>query len=278
MTFSARPRKRFGQHWLRSETILGQIIGAAELGNHDCVLEIGPGTGMLTKKLLAIAGTVIAIEVDYDLCRQLQHQFATVDNFLLLQGDVLQLDLEAQLLAHSSFPAPNKVVANIPYYITGPILEKLLGSPANPNANPFESIVLLVQKEIAERLSANPGSKIFGSLSVNVQYLATCEMICHVPPSAFQPPPKVASAVVRLRPRQFPLPAQDPAFLEQLVKLGFSRKRKMLRNNLADLVDRSQLLPLLAGLGIPENVRAEELSIVNWVTLSNKILESCHLL
>ena len=274
MTFSARPRKRFGQHWLRSEAILNNIVSAAELNDQgDRVLEIGPGTGALTQKLLMQAKVVVAVEIDYDLCRKLETKFTTANNFLLLQGDILQLQLGEKLAEHPTFQSPNKVVANIPYYITGPILEKLLGTLAQPNPNPFESIVLLVQQEIADRLAATPGSKIFGGLSVKVQYLAECDVICAVPPKAFQPPPKVASAVVRLRPRPFPCQAQNPRLLQQLVKLGFASKRKMLRNNLASLIERPQLLTLFAELDIPENVRAEDLSVTNWVTLSNKMLE-----
>ena len=274
MTFSARPRKRFGQHWLRSEAILNHIVAAAELSSQgDRVLEIGPGTGALTQKLLAQAEGVIAVEIDRDLCRKLETKFATASNFLLLQGDILQMPLAERLANHPAFQSPNKVVANIPYYITGPILETLLGTVAQPNPKPFESIVLLVQQEIAERLSTAPGSKAFGGLSVKVGYLAACDVICAVPPKAFQPPPKVTSAVIRLRPRRFPLQAENPRLLQQLIKLGFASKRKMLRNNLASVIERSRLLELLAALEIPENVRAEDLSVANWVTLSNKMQE-----
>ena len=273
MTFSARPRKRFGQHWLRSQAILSTIVEAAELNHRDRVLEIGPGTRVLTQRLLTQAGAVAAIELDADLCHQLKRQFAAAENFLLLQGDILNLALDEQLRGHPSFQSPNKVVANIPYYITGPILETLLGTLAQPQPHPFETIVLLVQQEIADRLAANPGSKIFGGLSVKVQYLASCDIVCTVPPKAFHPPPKVSSAVVRLRPRQFDPPAQDPQLLQQLVKLGFANKRKMLRNNLASVIERPQLLSVLADLGIADNVRAEELSVTHWVALSNKILE-----
>ncbi|MEO1095190.1 MAG: 16S rRNA (adenine(1518)-N(6)/adenine(1519)-N(6))-dimethyltransferase RsmA [Cyanobacteria bacterium J06638_28] len=276
MTFSARPRKRFGQHWLRSEAVLDKITAAAELSDRDHVLEIGPGTGLLTQRLLAAAASVIAVEIDADLCRKLERQFADVAKFLLLQGDILKLDLAQQLANHPDFAVPNKVVANIPYYITGPILERLLGTLAQPNTTPFSAIVLLVQQEIADRITASPGSKIFGGLSVKVQYLAACEMICTVPPKAFQPPPKVISAVIRLKPRQFALQARNPQLLQQLVKLGFASKRKMLRNNLASIIERDRLLSLFAELGIATNVRAEDLSVVNWVALSNKMLEGCY--
>lgn len=273
MTFSARPRKRFGQHWLRSEAILNQIVAAAELTGRDRVLEIGPGTGLLTQRLLAKAKKVVAVEIDRDLCRKLEHQFADVSDLLLLEGDILQLDLAQELTTHPDFQNPTKVVANIPYYITGAILEKLLGTIDQPNPAPYESIVLLVQQEIGDRLAAKPGSKAFSGLSVKVQYLAACDIVCPVPPKAFQPPPKVFSAVIRLRPRPFSLQAHDPQRFQQLIKLGFRSKRKMLRNNLAGLMERSQLFTLFAELDIPENARAEDLSVMNWVALSNKMLK-----
>ncbi len=273
MTFSARPRKRFGQHWLKSEAVLDKIVTAADLTQQDHVLEIGPGTGLLTQRLLPLAHQVIAIEIDTDLCRKLTRQFSLAENFLLLQGDFLELDLGELLQAHPHLTAPNKVVANIPYYITGPILERLLGTIAQPNPTPYKTIVLLVQQEIADRLCATPGSRAFGGLTVKVQYLADCEIICPVPPKAFQPPPKVSSAVVRLRPRPFPTPSQNPLALQHLVKVGFASKRKMLRNNLSSLIERSHLLDLLTALNIPETARPEDLSVADWVTLSNKILE-----
>ncbi|MEM1289972.1 MAG: 16S rRNA (adenine(1518)-N(6)/adenine(1519)-N(6))-dimethyltransferase RsmA [Cyanobacteria bacterium P01_H01_bin.162] len=274
MTFSAKPRKKFGQHWLKSEPILAQIVAAAELQASDRVLEIGPGTGILTQRLVKQAQHVVAVELDYDLCRQLTTQFAKIQNLLLLQGDILQLDLAQQLALANDLPMPNKVVANIPYYITGPILERLLGTIARPHPHPFDSIVLLVQREIAQRLCARPGHKTFGGLTVKVQYLADCEQICAVPPKAFQPPPKVDSAVIRLRPRPLATPAIEPQRLQQLLKLGFGSKRKMLRNNLAAVIERSSLLALLATLNIAENARAEDLSVADWVALSNKMLET----
>ena len=200
------PRKQFAQHWLRSEKALASIIGAAELKPSDRVLEIGPGTGILTRPLLTAAETVVSVEIDRDLCRILAQKLGATKNFLLLQGDFLTLDLESVLQPLPTFQTPNKVVANIPYNITGPILEKLLGTIAEPVAKPWDSIVLLVQKEVALRLCARPDSRNFGALSVRVQYLAGCEFICDVPAKAFQPPPKVDSAVVRLRPRSIATP------------------------------------------------------------------------
>lgn len=269
---SVKPRKQFAQHWLKSEKALDRIVKAADLSG-DRVLEIGPGTGILTQRLLAAAEAVVAVEIDRDLCRQLAKQLGKKDNFLLLQGDILEMDVDAQLTAFDRFQNPNKVVANIPYNITGPIVQKLLGTISAPAAKPFDSIVLLVQKEVADRLYAKPGSRAFGALSVRVQYLAECELICDVPAKDFYPPPKVDSAVVRLRPRLIETPAVNPKYLENLVKLGFSSKRKMLRNNLKGVADIDTLLQVLEELQINPQSRAEDLSAAQWVNLSNNLLQ-----
>ncbi|MGG6293494.1 16S rRNA (adenine(1518)-N(6)/adenine(1519)-N(6))-dimethyltransferase RsmA [Leptolyngbya sp. AN02str] len=295
-----RPRKRFAQHWLKSESALQQIVKAASLSGSasspaptpphppanttepaaasasvvqtgDRVLEIGPGTGILTRRLLAEAAAVVSVEIDRDLCAILHKTFQQADNFLLLQGDFLELDVDALLEPFPKFQQPNKVVANIPYNITGEILEKLLGRIAQPNPQPFDSIVLLIQKEVAQRLCAKPGSKEFGALTVRVQYLAECDWICAVPAKAFHPAPKVDSAVVRLRPRAFVPAAHQPKFLDQLVKLGFATRRKMLRNNLQAVVDRDRLSNMLEQLQLNPQARAEELGVADWVALSNAL-------
>ncbi|MEH2077884.1 MAG: 16S rRNA (adenine(1518)-N(6)/adenine(1519)-N(6))-dimethyltransferase RsmA [Nostoc sp.] len=272
-----RPRKVFAQHWLKSEKALDAIIRAAECTESDGsakgerVLEIGPGTGILTRRLLPLVQSLIAVEIDRDLCHLLSKQLGKTENFLLLQGDFLTLDLPSYLVAFPNFQKPNKVVANIPYNITGPIIEKLLGTIANPNPEPFDSIVLLVQKEVAERLYAKPGSKTFGALSVRVQYLAECELICTVPAAAFHPPPKVDSAVVRLRPRKIEIPALNPRQLETFLKLGFGAKRKMLRNNLQSVIERDRLSHLLEQLKINPQARAEDISVQQWVILANEL-------
>lgn len=272
MTRSPQPRKQFGQHWLRSEKALAKIVSSANLSPSDRVLEIGPGTGILTTQLLTLAQAVTAVEIDRDLCPKLVKSFGNRDNFLLLEGDILCLDLEAMLQDFPNFQNPNKVVANIPYNITGPIVEKLLGRIAEPNPHPYDLIVLLVQKEVAQRITAKAGSTAFGALSVRVQYLAEGEYICDVPAKAFYPPPKVDSAVIRLRPRPVATPAMNPQQLEQLVKLGFSSKRKMLRNNLQTVIERDQLTQLLEQLKINPQARAEDLSVAEWVSLSNTLL------
>jgi 16S rRNA (adenine1518-N6/adenine1519-N6)-dimethyltransferase len=151
-----KARKQFAQHWLRSEKVLNKIVAAAKLQQSDRLLEIGPGTGILTRQLLPQVQSLVAVEIDRDLCELLVKKLGSTDNFLLLQGDFLSLDLDTQLASFPAFQKPNKVVANIPYNITGPILEKLLGTIVQPAAQAFDSIVLLVQKEVAERLYANP--------------------------------------------------------------------------------------------------------------------------
>ena len=266
-----RPRKSFAQHWLKSEQALLEIIRAAELDKGDRILEIGPGTGILTRRLLPLVESLVAVEIDSDLCAALTKQLGRQQNFLLLQGDFLSLDVQSLLRSFPAFKKHNKVVANIPYNITGPILEKLLGTISVPNPEPYNSIVLLVQKEVAQRLVAKPGSRTFGALSVRVQYLANCELIYTVPARAFYPPPKVDSGVVRLVPYQIEPPAENAQQLETLVKLGFGAKRKMLRNNLQSFVERDRLTHLLEQLNINPQARAEDISVSQWVTLANQL-------
>ncbi|NEP11536.1 MAG: 16S rRNA (adenine(1518)-N(6)/adenine(1519)-N(6))-dimethyltransferase RsmA [Symploca sp. SIO1A3] len=268
-----KARKQFAQHWLHSEEVLSQIVTAANLQPSDRLLEIGPGTGILTQQLLPQVQSLVAVEIDRDLCKLLVRKLGKIDNFLLLKGDFLSLYLDELLVSFPNFQKPNKVVANIPYNITGPILEKLLGTISQPAVPAFDLIVLLVQKEVAQRLCAQPGSRTFGALSVRVQYLAACEFICDVPAKSFSPPPKVDSAVVRLRPQLVQQPANEPKYLETLLKLGFASKRKMLRNNLKSLVERDRLTQLLEQLEINPQARAEDLSVAQWVTLSNKLLQ-----
>jgi 16S rRNA (adenine1518-N6/adenine1519-N6)-dimethyltransferase len=268
---SIRPRKQFGQHWLRDETILDEIIAAAELKTSDRILEIGPGTGNLTTRLLSEVDALVSVEIDRDLCKKLVKDFGDYDNFLLAQGDFLKLNLVELLQDFSEFQNPNKVVANIPYNITAPIIEKLIGKISNPAPQQYESIVLLVQKEVGDRLVAIPGTKAFGALSIRVQYLANCELICDVPAKAFYPPPKVDSVVIKLHPRLIEHPANNPRQLETLIKLGFASRRKMLRNNLKSEIDLENLNQLLEKLNLNPQCRAEDLSLENWILLSNSI-------
>jgi 16S rRNA (adenine1518-N6/adenine1519-N6)-dimethyltransferase len=267
----ARPRKRFAQHWLNSDRILEQIITAARLTATDNILEIGPGTGILTRRLLPEVNSLIAVEIDRDLCQKLTRNLGNTTNFLLLEADILNLDLAQILQTQTKFKYPNKVVANIPYNITGLILEKLLGSISQPISRKYDSIVLLIQKEVGDRIIASPSTKAYGALSVRMQYLARCELICHVPPKAFYPPPKVASTVVRLSPHNLKNPAKNPRQLETLIKLGFANRRKMLRNNWKSIIEPDNFNDLLENLNIDPQSRAENLSLENWIDLSNNI-------
>ena len=266
-----RPRKQFGQHWLKDETVLDRIILAAELTQSDRVLEIGPGTGNLTTRLLSIVSALVAVEIDRDLCKKLVHQYGDRDNFLLIQNDFLKSDLFPYLSDFPRFQNPNKVVANIPYNITGPIIAKLLGKIATPSTHQYDSIVLLVQKEVGDRLVATPGTKAYGALSIRVQYLADCELVCDVPAKCFYPRPKVDSVVIRLRPRKLEAGATNPRQLETLIKLGFASRRKMLRNNLKSLIDLNDLTLILKELDFNPQCRAEDLTLGEWILLSNKI-------
>ncbi len=268
---SFKPRKQFGQHWLRDENVLDRIVAAAELTDGDRVLEIGPGTGNLTTRLLSQVAALAAVEVDRDLCKKLVRQLGDRDDFLLLQADFLKANLASLLQDFPKFQNPNKVVANIPYNITGPIIKKLLGTITFPAPQQYEVIVLLVQKEVGDRLVAIPGSKAYGALSIRVQYLADCKLICDVPARAFYPRPKVDSVVIKLHPRLYPNPANNPRQLETLIKLGFASRRKMLRNNLKSLIDLDNLNQTLEQLNLNPQCRAEDLNLEEWIALSNQI-------
>ncbi len=266
-----RPRKRFGQHWLKSEVILDRIVSAAYIKPEDRILEIGPGTGILTRRLLEVSEGVTAVEIDRDLCEKLARSLGKKPNFLLLQGDFLSLDVDKYLENFPRFRPLNKVVANIPYNITSPILEKLLGSIVHPVQGAYDSIVLLIQKEVAERLMAVPSTKAYGAMSIRMQYLASVDWICDVPSRAFSPPPEVDSAVVRLKPRPYPQPVANPKKLHTLIELGFASRRKMLRNNLKSQIEPEKLSQILEQLNINTLSRAEDLSLPQWIELCDRM-------
>ena len=266
-----RPRKKFGQHWLKNKDVLEKIILTAEITNQDRILEIGPGKGVLTEKIFACADKLLSVEIDRDLCKFLVNKYGDIDNFLLLEGNFLDLDIPNILQNFPQFANYNKVVANIPYNITGPIIEKLLGTISKPAEKQLDSIVLLIQKEVGERLVASPNNKIYGGLTVKVQYLADCEIICNVPAKDFYPRPKVDSVVVKLTPKQIDSPADNPKFLDTLIKLGFSSRRKMLKNNLKGIISPDKLTEILTNLNLNPQVRAENLTVRKWIDLSNSL-------
>lgn len=262
MTFADhRARKRFGQHWLTDEAVLDRIVAAAELGSGEHVLEVGPGRGALTQRLLASpVAAVKAVELDRDLVAGLRQAFGADPRFELTAGDVLAVPL----------PEADKVVANIPYNITGPLLERLVGRLDRPVERPYQRLVLLVQQEVGERIRARAGSSSFSALSVRLQLLAHCRLVCPVPPRCFQPPPKVMSEVIALEPLA-PEQRLEPALaagVEQLLRRCFAARRKMLRNTLAGLVPPDQLQKLTAAAGIDLRQRPQELGPERWVALA----------
>jgi 16S rRNA (adenine1518-N6/adenine1519-N6)-dimethyltransferase len=256
-----RARKRFGQHWLIDQGVLDQIVAAAELQPSDTVLEIGPGRGALTERLLAsAAAAVAAVELDRDLLVGLGQRFGSDPRFTLVAGDALVVTL----------PEASTVVANIPYNITGPLLERLVGRLDRPVKRPYRRLVLLLQAEVAERLRAAPGSSSFSALSVRMQLLGACRRVCAVPPRCFAPPPKVNSEVVAFD----PLPAEQllapplARSVEQLLQRCFAARRKMLRNTLAGLLPAAQLDSLAAAAGIGLQQRPQEVAPAAWVALA----------
>ena len=255
MASSRGPKKSLGQHWLKDPEILADIAEAAELTSDDVVLEIGPGLGTLTSRLLARANSVTAVEFDADLARKLPGQFPG-KKLTVVNQDILQFDL-------SQLPKNYKVVANVPYYITSKIVEKLMTAGNKPSI-----AVLLVQKEVAERIAAEAGN--MSILSVSVQIFAEAELDIEVPRQFFTPPPKVDSQVVVLRTRDNPLiTSEDQRDFFRIVKAGFSAKRKKLRSSLSGGlgIDKSVAEELLKNAGISPDARAEDLAIEDWKRL-----------
>ena len=249
------PNKALGQHWLKDRAVLETIADAAELTDRDTVVEIGPGLGTLTSVLLARAGRVVAIEFDTELAAKLPAQFPG-KNLEVVNQDILSYDL-------SAFQSDFKVVGNIPYYITNKIVRKVSEGPLRPKLT-----VLLIQKEVAERLAATPGE--MSLLSVAAQVFHDVALGPLVPAELFTPPPKVDSQVAILRRRDQPLVAPDrqKAFF-RLVKAGFSERRKKLRSSLAGglHIEKSAVDKLLAKAGLSPEARAQELSIEDWKRL-----------
>ena len=209
-----RARKRFGQHWLVDDSVLERIVAAAELSPGERVLEVGPGRGALTERLLASPlEALVAVELDRDLVAGLRQRFGGDRRFRLIEGDALEVPLR-----FADEEPPTKVVANIPYNITGPLLERLVGRLDRPVHPPYQRLVLLVQQEVGERIRARPGSSACSALSVRMQLLARCRSVCPVPPRCFAPPPKVMSEVILLE----PLPPHEllpPAVARQVESL-----------------------------------------------------------
>lgn len=264
-------KKSLGQNFLIDQNILGKIVGAAELDKSKGALEIGPGIGALTEKLAQQAGRVAAVEIDQRLLPILEEVLEPYPQVHVIHGDVLKLDLHA--LFASEFKACEKVsvVANLPYYVTTPILMKLLEAGL-----PLENIVVMIQKEVAERMAAGPGGKEYGSLSIAVQYYSEPELVCIVPHSVFIPQPNVESAVIRLKVRSAPpVAVAEEAFFFEVVQAAFAQRRKTISNNLKSRFfpgeGRERLESLLAEAGIEPARRAETLSLEEFAKLSNTL-------
>lgn len=247
-----KAKKHLGQHWLFDEPSLQAIIKAANLKPSDIVLEIGPGRGPLTELLSQNVKQVIAVEKDADLIAGLGAQFALQDNVEIVHADIMQYDLR-------ELPKDYVVVANIPYYLTSAIIRLLMES-----TNPPQKLILLIQKEVAERVCAKPGQ--MSILAVSVQLYAKAEYVATVTKDKFQPPPKVDSAILRLTRLPKPKLEVEPEKFMRLVKAGFSEKRKTLRNSLAGglRMNAGEVGKLLKTTGISDTARAQELTFAQW--------------
>lgn len=248
-------KKELGQHWLRDKGILQAIVEAGEVDENDHVLEIGPGEGTLTRQLLDTGAHVTALEFDSELVPKLREQFAYCKKLAISEGDIRRFD-------YTTLPKNYKVVANIPYYLTSNLIRAL--SETN---NPPSLAVLLIQKEVAERLCARPGD--MSILAVTAQFYFDCSLDIEVPASYFTPPPKVDSQVVVLRRRDEKLFDVDEKAFFHLVKAGFSGKRKTLRNSLSGglAIEKTDAEELLHRAGIDGGMRPQELSMVEWHAL-----------
>jgi 16S rRNA (adenine1518-N6/adenine1519-N6)-dimethyltransferase len=261
---------KLGQNFLKDDAIVKKIVAAVNLKAGDFVLEIGPGKGILTEELSKQAGTVVAIELDRELCKILRNKFSNTKNVEIIESDVLKLDLKklfqnsltkADKIQNSSY----RVIANIPYYITSPIIRLFL-----ENENPPDEMILMVQKEVAERIAAKPGK--MSILAVSVQYYADAEILFEVGKENFDPVPEVDSAVIRIT-RHSQLDTRNEEFTKnffRIVKAGFSAKRKTLANNLANSLHLSKNVveEKLKTISLNGMARAQELSIDDWKKLA----------
>lgn len=270
--FGFRFSRSLGQNFLIDENMLNKIIEAAELKEDDVVLEVGPGLGTMTKKLASRAAKVVSVEIDKSLIPILRYTLKTCNNVEIINADFLELSLNNLIDTH--FKGRNiKVLANLPYYITSPIIMKLL-----ENHETVELMVFLVQKEVAERITAGPGSRDYGVLSVIVQFFCTTRLVSVVPRTVFMPKPKVDSAILKLIPRKkISYDVEKESFFK-VVKASFAHRRKTIYNSLKksqELNLRSQKIKeILQTAGIDETRRAEHLSIKEFVRLA-KAFEDC---
>lgn len=263
-------QKKFGQNFLIDTHVLDKIIAAAEITKDDFVLEIGPGIGTMTQYLCEAAREVVAVEIDTNLIPILKDTLSAYDNVEVLNQDILKVDI-ASLAKERNNDKPIKVVANLPYYITTPIIMGLFESHV-----PIDSITIMVQKEVADRMQEGPGSKEYGALSLAVQYYAKPEIVVNVPPSCFMPQPKVGSAVIRLtRHEQPPVQADNEKLMFQVIRASFNQRRKTLANGLNNFgsfgLSKEEIQSCIEELGVPVNIRGEALSLEQFAELANII-------
>ena len=281
--------KKFGQNFLADKNVIADIVAASGVTEQDTVLEIGPGMGALTEVLADSARRVIAVEIDRGMVALLQELFADRENVVLIEGDILQQELNA-LCATYAQEKPLKVVANLPYYITTPVLMKLLqeGAAVDKGQPLITDITVMVQREVALRMQASPGSKDYGALSLAVQYYADCKKVLDVPPSAFYPPPKVHSAVVHLaRHTNKPVSVADEEKFFALIRAAFNQRRKTFVNavtaqwgsvfpsmqHLSRDEVKERLTGALNAVGVTETARAETLSLQEFADIYSILTE-----
>lgn len=265
-------QKKFGQNFLIDPHVLDKIIAAAEITKDDFVLEIGPGIGTLTQYLAEAAREVVAVEIDSSLIPILEDTMSSYDNVSVINEDVLKVDLK-KLAEERNGGKPIKVVANLPYYITTPIIMGLFESHV-----PLKSLTVMVQKEVALRMQAGPGTKDYGALSLAVQYYADPYLAANVPPNCFMPRPNVGSAVIRLtRFEETPVKVTDEALLFRLIRASFNQRRKTLQNGLVNSPElhfsKEQVAAAIETLGVSPSVRGEALTLEQFAALCNALSE-----
>ena len=263
-------KKQFGQNFLVDLHVLGKILRAAEIGSDDVCLEIGPGIGSLTQLMGEAAKRVISVEIDNRLIPLLEENLAAYDNIEIVNSDFMELDLPA-FFAEKAIDQPVKVVANLPYYITTPIIMGLFESGV-----PLDSITVMVQEEVAKRMQAKPGTKDYGALSLAVQYYAEPTIAAYVPQNCFIPRPGVGSAVIHLkRRRELPVETKDEKLMFKLIRAAFGQRRKTLVNSVSGspelTVSKDQTLAALAEAGISEKIRGEALSLADFAKLADAL-------
>ncbi len=261
-------QKKFGQNFLIDTHVLEKIVQAAEISREDFVLEIGPGIGTMTQYLCECGREVMAVEIDRNLIPILQETLSGYDNVHIVNEDILKLNIREAAEKYNG-GKPIKVVANLPYYITTPIIMELLEGDT-----PLESITAMVQKEVADRMKAAPGTKDYGALSLAVQFYSQAELVANVPPNCFMPRPGVGSAVVRLTCRRdSKVGVRDAKWMFRLIRASFNQRRKTLQNGLHNEsglgLDKERIVEALEQLGLPATVRGEALSLEQFAALSD---------